>query len=284
MSRVPLTRKGFDAMRVSVIHTADDIVREHIVNKSVVMFDILRASSTISTALANGCQEVIPVVEVDEALAIASRLPEDTCILGGERSAVKLPGFHLGNSPLEYTPEVVAHKTVILTTTNGTKAIRRAAGGDGVVLIGSLLNYSAVAHKLFAAEQDILLACAGTRGKFSLEDTFAAGLVVAELVQLWYSRHNAAPEESCSPQAGPVPIYAEEVPVLPENGLLLEDAAVAALRLAEAYRHKPLRALYDALHGQKLAQMGLSIDLNFCAQLNLYDVVPVYREGKITCL
>ncbi|MCL4439030.1 MAG: 2-phosphosulfolactate phosphatase [Firmicutes bacterium] len=267
-------------MKISLVPTAADISRDVLTNKSAVMFDILRASSTVSTALANGCKEVIPVVEVDDAFALAKTLPENTFLLGGERGAVKVPGFHLGNSPLEYNVGTVGNKTVILTTTNGTQATRRAAEGSGQVFIGSLLNVSAVAKKLMEMEQDIVLVCAGTRGKFSLEDTLAAGMVARELVRLWQLKGQISPALTEN-----LPIngefYLDETPMVSGNGLVLEDAAVAALRLTEYYENNPLRALYDSLHGQKLAQIGLAADLAYCAQVDLFDVVPVYRDGKI---
>ena len=169
---------------ISLIPTAQDINPESLTNKSAVMFDILRASSTVSTALANGCKQVLPVMEITDAFEVANNLPENTFLLGGERGAVKVSGFHLGNSPLEYTSQVVQGKTVVLTTTNGTKATRLAAAGAGKVLIGSLLNVSAVSKRLLELNQDVVLVCAGTRGKFSLEDTMAAGMVVQQLVRL----------------------------------------------------------------------------------------------------
>lgn len=269
-------------MKVAVIPTADAVTKESVVNKSVVMFDILRASSTISTALANGCKEVIPVVEVEDAFAVAKTLPENTFIIGGERGALKVPGFHLGNSPLEYTADVVSGKTVILTTTNGTKATSRAAAGASQVFIGSLLNISALARRIMELGKDVVLVCAGTRGKFSLDDTLAAGMMVRELVQLWRNRPDApASTIQVAEQNKPGVVYLDEVPVISGHTLVLEDAAVAALRLAEAYLDNPLRGLYDCLHGQKLAQLGFAADLAYCAQVDILDVVPVYQDGKI---
>lgn len=277
-----IIRKGLvNNLIISLIPTAQDIIPESLNNKSAVMFDILRASSTISTALANGCQQVIPVLEVADAFALAKKLPENTYILGGERGAIKVPGFHLGNSPLEYTSQVVRGKTVILTTTNGTKATRLAAAGAGEVFIGSLLNTSAVANRLLARNRDVALVCAGTRGKFSLEDTLAAGMVVRELVYLWQAK-GTKPLADAKQPAVTQEIYLDEVPLLEGENLVLEDAAVAALRLAECYGANPLRALHDSLHGQKLLQLGLEDDLAYCSQVDLFDVVPVYRDGKIT--
>lgn len=267
-------------MIISLIATAQEIQTELLLNKSAVMFDILRASSTISTALANGCKEVIPVVEVEDAFALTKTLPDNTFLLGGERGAVKVPGFHLGNSPLEYISETVGDKTVVLTTTNGTRATHRAAEGSGQVLIGSLLNASAVARRLLAMGQDTVLVCAGTRGKLSLEDTLAAGMVIKELVKLYGQGMRSVKPEGKLHLVNDV--YLDEVPRWQGNGLVLEDAAVAALRLAEFYSDNPVKALYDSLHGQKLIQLGLASDLAYCAQLDLFDVVPVYKDGKIT--
>ncbi|GAB6158061.1 2-phosphosulfolactate phosphatase family protein [Desulfotomaculum varum] len=268
-------------MEISLVPTAEQISQDILINKSAVMFDILRASSTVCTALANGCQAVLPVSEVADALALAQSLPEQTYLLGGERGAVRLPGFHLGNSPLEYTRPVVQGKTIILTTTNGTRATRLAAEGSGQVIIGSLLNVAAVARALVAAGRDVVLVCAGTRGQFSLEDTLAAGMVTRQLLKLLPAGEatTCAPPPAAAEAAG---LYAEERPLFTDRPLVLTDAAVAALRLAEYYGANPLQALYDSLHGQKLVQLGLAADLAYCAQVDLLEVVPVYRQGKIT--
>lgn len=267
-------------MRISVTHTASAIDSDLLLNKSAVMFDILRASSTVSTALANGCKEIIPVVEVEDAFNLAETLPEGSFLLGGERGAMKVAGFHLGNSPLEYSTDKVKDKTVILTTTNGTRAIRRAAEGSGEVLIGSILNASAVARELMARGQDVALVCAGTRGQFSLEDTLAAGLVLKRLLKLLEDKGELS--VACPPNNSTGEFYLDEVPILTNDSFVLEDAAVAALRLAEYYADNPLRALQDSLHGQKLIQLGLTKDLAYCAQVDLFDVVPTYNKGKIS--
>lgn len=238
-------------MKINLVLTADEIKTEQLKDKSAAVFDILRATSTIVTAMANGCREVIPVVTVEEALSFSQR---ENIILGGERNSFKIPGFHHGNSPLEYTTEKVKGRTLVLTTTNGTRAIRGASKGAAQVLIGSLLNAGAVAREIIRLGKDATLVCAGTRGKFSLEDTVAAGMVICEVMR------TAA-----------------------EGSIKLEsDLVVAAYQLALHYREEPLQILNHSLHGQKLADMGLSEDLTWCASLNLIDLVPVYREGKIT--
>ncbi len=239
-------------MKIDIIPVFGNITKEQLNGKLAVVFDVLRATSTIVTALANGCKEVVPVVTVEEALAYAHN--HTNVILGGERESLLIPGFHLGNSPLEYTSERVKGRTVVITTTNGTHAIRRAAQGSAKVIIGSLLNVKGVAKEVCRTGNDVVLICAGTRGKFSLEDTVAAGMVCRELAK------TAAGKETL---------------------LLGSDLAVAACRLAVFYGEDPLGALKDSLHGQKLAAHGFSEDLAFCSRLNFADVAPVFRHGRI---
>ena len=240
-------------MKIDIVPVFGDIKKEQLEDTMVIVFDVLRATSTIVTAIANGCMEIVPAVTAEEALAYTKN--HENIILGGERESLLIPGFHLGNSPLEYTPGRVKGKTVVLTTTNGTHAIRRAAQGSAKVIIGALLNAKAVARKVAGTGKDIILICAGTRGYFSLEDTVAAGMVCLELVETAEGK---------------------------DNLLFGSDLVVAAYRLAEFYRKDPLLALYDSLHGQKLAAKGFSEDLAFCARLNYIDIAPVYRDGGIT--
>lgn len=222
---------------------------------AAVVLDVLRASSTITTALANGCSQLLPVAQVEQAVALAGEI--NTPLLGGERQAVKIPGFDLGNSPLEYSPAKVAGKKIILTTTNGTRAILQAAQGASVVMVGSLLNARTVAAKI-AGYNSMLLLCAGTRGSFALEDALAAGWIIYELV--------AAREE------GKYGHWRE---------ISMNDAGVAAYRLALYYRQRPLDALWNSSSGQRLAQLGMAADLTYCAQLNIIDLVPRYHQGMI---
>ncbi|MDR9788166.1 MAG: 2-phosphosulfolactate phosphatase [Peptococcaceae bacterium MAG4] len=239
-------------MKADIIPVFDSITREQLEGKQAVVFDVLRATSTIITALANGCKEVVPVVTVDEALAYAEH--HANVILGGERESLLIPGFHLGNSPLEYTSERVKGKTVVLTTTNGTNAIRRAAQGAARVIIASFLNARSVAKEVLKTGSDVVLICAGTRGKLSLEDIVAAGRVCRELARI------AAGKEALVPGS---------------------DLVVAACRLADFYKEDPLPALKDSLHGQKLAALGFAEDLAFCSRLNSTEVTPVFRDGRI---
>lgn len=267
-------------MKLTVISTGGKILFRDGQYDAAVVLDVLRATTTITTALAKGCRQVIPVAQVEEAVKLAAQ--DTTALLCGERGAVKLPGFTLGNSPLEYTRKRVAGQKIILTTTNGTGAIQQAARQAPVVLIGSLLNARAVARRL-ADYSNVLLLCAGTKGQFSLEDTLAAGWVIKELLAL-KGGENYSGRALAAVRAQGQQVYGAEVPLeIPHSDqIVMDDGAVAAYRLALYYRHNTLDALYDSLHGQKLAQLGMTDDLNYCAQLNIMDVVPCYHAGIIS--
>jgi 2-phosphosulfolactate phosphatase len=267
-------------MNLTVISTRKEILTLQENYEAAVVLDILRATTTITTALAHGCQGVMPVTEVEEAREIASH--NDQVLLGGERSAVKLPGFNFGNSPLEYRTETIKGKTVVLTTTNGTGTIKLAAEKAKVLLIGCMLNAKAVAEKL-TGFNSVLIACAGTKGNFSLDDTLAAGYIIKELLALKggtdYNGKRLAAKRNQTAL-----LYDNETPVNEEslNDVVINDIGVAAYRCALHYGDDTLTAIYDSLHGQKLAQMGMVDDLTYCAQLNITDIVPYYKDGVIS--
>ncbi len=164
-----------------------------------VVFDVLRATSTIVTALHNGAKAVVPVSEIAETLAIRKRQPD--VLLGGERGGVKIcaaqscgTDFDLGNSPRECTPEKVGGRTIVSTTTNGTRALRACAGAK-TVLAGSFLNLTATAEFIRRQEfENVLLVCAGTHENSALEDVLAAGA----LIELFAAREDSRPTLSDS--------------------------------------------------------------------------------------
>ncbi len=244
-----------------------------------VVLDVLRATSTITTALEKGCRYVIPVAEVEEARALAKDNPK--LILAGERGAVKLPGFQLGNSPLEFTPEKINGKEIVLTTTNGTGTIKAAAEKAKLVLIGSFLNARAVAKEA-AKHSNILFACAGTNGRFSMDDTLAAGLIIKELLALKGSSDYSGKKLAAMRRQTNAVYYDEQPLDNPQTLPVMNDSAVAAYRLAQYYQDNILDALYDTLHGQKLVQLGMINDLTYCAQLNTSNITPYYKDGIIS--
>src|SRR5205823_10380648 len=140
--------------------------------KTVVVIDVLRATTTIVHALAAGAREVVPCLEVEDARRIAAELGK-AAILGGERRGLPIPGFDVGNSPAEYTRQRVGGKTVVFTTTNGTRAMQRCKFASRV-LLGAFVNFSAVCREL-AVVDHVALVCAGTDGHVTREDTLLAG-------------------------------------------------------------------------------------------------------------
>jgi 2-phosphosulfolactate phosphatase len=164
--------------RINVYLLPELIPPEQLTGKTIVVIDVLRATTTIVHALAAGAKQVIPCLEIEEARQLAFQHGNDA-VLGGERGGVRIEGFHLGNSPAEYTPAAVAGKSVVFTTTNGTQAMRQCRA-SGRVLIGAFVNYSRVCREL-ANEAEIEIICAGTQGEITREDTLLAGAIVTKL-------------------------------------------------------------------------------------------------------
>jgi 2-phosphosulfolactate phosphatase len=213
--------------------------------KAVVVIDILRATTTIVHALAAGAAEVRPCQEVEDARRLASEIGGDV-LLGGERGGLQIPGFDLGNSPAEYTRERLGGKTVVFTTTNGTRAMLRCQQARRV-LLGAFVNFSAVCREL-AGESEVALVCAGTDGQVTREDALFAGAVVDDLVRSGRrSRLNDQAE-------------------------LAADAWQTAVRLLT---DRPLgMTLRDSRGGRNLIDIGQENDIDLAAQMDRFDVVP----------
>ncbi len=248
-------------MKVEVFFTPGELAGQELPER-VVVIDVLRATSTMVEALANGARSILPVATVDEAARIAQNIGRDTVLLCGERKALPIDGFDLGNSPAEFTAERVRGKSLVMTTTNGTRAFLAVAerrGGDGErrskVLASSFLNLGAVVAELATAgaggANGVTLVCAGREGRFALEDAVCAGAVVRGL------------EES-----GPA--------------LELNDGAIAARGLARRHMADLHRMLELTTAGRHLGDAGLGDNLSFCAQVGRSDVVPRFRERKLT--
>jgi 2-phosphosulfolactate phosphatase len=160
-------------MRVDVVFTPGEAASAPI----AVVVDVLRATSTIAQALASGYERVLCCAEIDEALALRREIPSS--LLGGERKAVRVEGFDVGASPREFLEPRA--ETLILSTTNGTRTILRAADACELVLLGSLLNLDAVARAVCDRGEDVAVLCAGFKGAFALDDAYCAGRIVQEL-------------------------------------------------------------------------------------------------------
>jgi 2-phosphosulfolactate phosphatase len=208
-----------------------------------VVIDVLRATSVITTLINFGCKKIIPVRTVEEALNIKEKNPE--YILAGERNSKKVEGFDYGNSPLEYDSKLKG-KTVIFTTTNGTKSIIQSRNAS-LVIIASLLNVNAIIDKINKSTfKKVNIVCSGSNGQISIEDIYCAGMIVSYV-----------------------------------NGNLSEKSLLASA-LYLHYKHSPEKILSEvSSHGRKLVHSGLADDIVFCAKMNLYDNIPYYRNGVI---
>lgn len=233
-------------MKVDLIISADDIKKDKMIGKSAVVIDMLRATSVITTAINNGCTRVIPVLTIEEALETAKKVKEDV-ILGGERKGLKINGFDFSNSPLEYKKEIVQGKTLVMTTTNGTKAIRGSLTAKHI-LIGSVLNARAVAERLIELKKDVVIVNAGTYGEFSIDDFICSGYII-----------NCLKEK----------IDAE-----------LSDVAITANYVYE--NNKDIKGFTKlAKHYKRIVELGLEEDFEYCCRKDIIKVVPEFVEGEI---
>jgi 2-phosphosulfolactate phosphatase len=215
-------------------------------NGVAVVIDVLRATTTIIHALAAGAERVIPCGEIDEARQVASGLPVGTAFLGGERGGIRIPGFDLGNSPTEYDRATVAGKTIVFTTTNGTRAMLRARAARRVV-VAAFANLNAVVRWLAAETGAIHIVCAGTDGAITLEDVLCAGGIIQGLSR-------AVTDLDLS-----------------------DDSTALALNLSEtrASHYDPFLAVLRAGRGgRNLIENGLENDIVVAARWDVADLVP----------
>jgi 2-phosphosulfolactate phosphatase len=218
-----------------------------------VVFDVLRATSTILTALNNGARRVWPVATIEEARALREKSLPDA-LLGGERRGQRIEGFDLGNSPREYTAEAVGGRDIIMTTTNGTVALR-ACAASGEVHIGSLLNLDALAARLLrlnTPDTRLLLVCAGSGTRYSLEDALAAGALLSRLTV--------------------------GVPDVGSDG---GDAGRTVRAVYEHYREDLAATLRTTDNGRRLAELGLAADVDWCSRVSVFDELAMMIDGAI---
>ena len=211
---------------------------------TAVVLDILRATSSITTAFANDCYAVVPVTSVTAAWDYKQEQPQ--ALLAGERQGQCIDGFDLGNSPFEYTRSNVTGQTIVMTTTNGTRALAAAASCRNVY-IGSFLNAAQLCRQLAEEQTDIVIVCAGTEGRFSLEDALCAGLIADRLSQV------------CS----------------------LSDTARAAQAMYRGAQPNLNACIGASSHARYLDSIGFAADVEYCLRHDCLDVVPYFADGII---
>ncbi|HEX7713459.1 MAG TPA: 2-phosphosulfolactate phosphatase [Bacillota bacterium] len=241
-------------MEIDVILSPSCHSGEQAAGRVAVVIDVLRATSTIVTALGNQALGIIPVLDPGEASGLKRETRYEDCLLGGERRGYKIPGFDLGNSPGEYGPSRVAGKRIILSTTNGTKAIRWAAGAR-VVLAASFLNIRETVRFLHQTCRDLLLVCSGSHGDLSLEDLTCAGMITDLLTE----------------------------------GLVHPCATIRLSDKARIARYTYLKAQETGLedfiagteHGRYLERIGMGEDLRSCSAVDRYPVLAQLVGNEI---
>lgn len=212
-------------------------------DKTVVVVDILRATSCMTTAFAHGIESITPFAKLEDCLAMKSKGFYTT----GERDGKKVDGFDLGNSPFEYMDPSLKGKKIAFTTTNGTQAIEKSRAAKEVI-IGSFLNLSSVVRHLLFGKNNILIVCAGWKGKVNLEDTLFAGAVVDKLKDFI--------EPDC-------------------------DAPLAAQHLYNCAKEDMAKFLSGSSHVKRLAKLNIHKDIDYCLTPDQYQVVPVLKDGVL---
>ncbi len=231
--------------RVEVCFSPDEFDLYKQEYTAVVAIDVLRATTAICTAFHYGAAKIIPVSDIPTAL----EYKEKGYMVGAERNGKIVEGFDFGNSPYSYMGDHVKGKTLVLTTTNGTRAINIAAASHKV-LIGSLINLDAIIGQLSSATDDVLLLASGWQGKFNLEDSICAGAITEALLATGK--------------------YMSD-----------EDSTIAAMFLFQQARDNYFSFLKASSHRRRLRNLNLNEDIKYCLTPNQTDVIPIYQDGAL---
>lgn len=225
-----------------------DLLHLHSIDNSIVIIaDIFRATSCMITGFAYGVKSIIPVETVEEC----KKLQEMGYIAAAERNARKVEGFELDNSPFSYMSERLIGEKIAMTTTNGTYSIAKAKAAAVKVLAGAFLNLNAIVNYLKTQPYDVLVLCAGWKGRVNIEDTLFAGALIEALEHEYF------------------------VP---------EDSAIMSLRLYKQAKDDLLGYLANSSHIRRLQNLGIHKDIAYCLQKDLYDVVPILRGNELVNL
>lgn len=224
-------------------------IGKKVVNKTVIIVDALRSSNTIIEALENGALEIIPVKNALDVKAFSSHWQKNEGLIAGEANGTKIPGFDLGNSPLEFTVDDVEDKKVILFTSNGTAAIH-SANSARLMYIGSMRNKKAVASLAVEKGNDIVIICAGTQGECSVDDTITAGGIYKEICALYKGE-------------------------IEENGYTTICSVMYS-----SWKKKEIK-ISDTSNAKHLKNIGFGADIKFCFEEDVTSSVPAYENGVI---
>ena len=241
-------------MTLDVVFTPLGLAPGDVTGRTILVVDVLRATTTICAAMHHGARAVVVAADADDAARLAHTLDTGDVLLAGERHSLRIPGFQLGNSPSEMTADQVAGKTLVMTTTNGTRALLATAGARDVI-VASAVNLSAAAAagaRALASEGDLLILCAGRDQGFGMDDAYIAGRLVIGALGGRRTRKG------------------------------LNDAALVSVDLVRRYGENVERVFALSHAGRDLVRLGFTSDLESAAHLDAHPVVPHYHDRRVS--
>ncbi len=240
-------------MKLFVYHTPELTPTDHLPDCAVVI-DVLRATTTIATALDAGAEAVQAFSNIDELMRQSESWSVDKRLRAGERGGVKVEGFDLGNSPLACTPQVVKGKRLFLTTTNGTRALQRVAQSPQVITAAQINRQAAVNYILSTQPETVWMVGSGWEGDYSVEDTACAGAIAQSLLQ--------------QSDSSLIDLFGN-------------DEVIGAIALYEQWKDNLLNVFSQCSHGQRLLRLDGDDDLKYCSQTDIVDILPIQKEPGV---
>ncbi|NEP62193.1 MAG: 2-phosphosulfolactate phosphatase family protein [Symploca sp. SIO2G7] len=240
-------------MKLFVYHTPEETPVDSL-PACAIAIDVLRATTTIAAAFAAGAEAIEVFSDLDKLVKASQQWPADRCILAGERGGQRVEGFDLGNSPRDHSPQQTAGRRLFMSTTNGTRCLQRVQTAP-VVMTAALTTRRAVVDRLLTKQPEtVWLVGSGWEGTYSLEDTVCAGAIIHSLM--------VASGQSYGDVAG-------------------NDAVVAAVALYELWQDRMVELMHTASHGQRLLRLNNTADLEYCARLDVMDIVPEQEKPGV---
>ena len=236
-------------MKLNVFLSPVIVDELYFTGKTTVVIDVLRATSTIVTAINNGAKEVVPMASVEFAVKVSGGMFGGQILLGGERNTKKIEGFALGNSPFEYSRDIVEGKTIVFYTTNGTRSIAKAKYSENLYTC-SFLNIGAIAKHLITLNTDVEIVCSGRNNYFSIEDSVCAGMLISKISKV-------------------------------KEDSFLNDSGAAVLTLYEKYGANLRKMMRESDHGKILLENGFEDDLEYCSSIDILDDIPSFSNGVL---
>jgi 2-phosphosulfolactate phosphatase len=241
------------SVKLFVYHTPERTPTDRLPDCAVVI-DVLRATTTIATALNAGAEAVQVFSNIEELMRQSESWPEDQRLRAGERGGMTVEGFDLGNSPLVCKPALVKGKRLFLTTTNGTRALQRVEHSPQVITAAQINRQAAVNYLLETQPETVWLIGSGWEGDYSVEDTACAGAIAQSILQ-----------QSATSL----------------TDLFGNDEVIGAIALYEQWKDNLLKVFHQCSHGQRLLRLAGEEDLKYCSQTDILDVLPIQKQPGV---